>query len=252
MPAQQTAAIVLKIVEFSETSLIVTLLTRELGRVSAIAKGARRPTGPFEGALDLLAVCRVVLITKSGDSLDLLTEAKLLRRFRGGQRSLPRLYGGYYLAEMLKLLTDDHDPDSDVYDLTIETLRQIDGDGNVAAALLYFDAQVLRLLGHAPQTHCCADCGVDLRQVGRVPFSVAAGGVVCSDCQPRQRQVISLRHTTIDWLQRLQSPETKLPAPFVPECYAELRGVINRYTQAIVGCIPRTQHLVPAAWGDQT
>ena len=132
LTAEQSTAIVLRTIEFSETSLIVTLLTREFGRVSAIAKGARRPKGPFEGALDLLAVCRVVVLRKSSDSLDLLTEAKLHRRFRGGERSLERVYGGYHIAEMLRLLTDDHDPHPNVYDLTIRTLQQIDGIGEVA------------------------------------------------------------------------------------------------------------------------
>jgi len=249
MPTHHTAAIVLRAVEFSETSLVVTLLTRDLGRVSAIAKGARRLKGPFEGALDLLAVCRVVVITKNSDSLDLLTEAKLQRRFRGGQRSLPRLYGGYYIAEMLRLLTDDHDPHSDVYDLTIETLRQIDGDGDVTGSLLYFDAQALRMLGHAPQTERCTDCGGELSSAPRVAFSIAGGGVVCPDCRGRQRHVISVGRNTIDWLERLQSSETKLPAPMVPACYGELRAVMNRYLQSVVGCMPRTQHLVPTALG---
>ncbi len=160
MAAEQTTAIVLRTIEFSETSLIVTLLTRDFGRVSALAKGARRPKGPFEGSLDLLAVCRVVVIRKTTDTLDLLTEAKLHRRFRGGERSLERLYGGYYVADMLRqLLTDDHDPHPDVYDLAIQTLQQIDGTGDVASSLAFFDAQLLRMLGHAPGTDRCTDCG---------------------------------------------------------------------------------------------
>ena len=60
--------------------------------------------------LDLLAVCRVVVIRKNNDTLDLLTEAKLHRRFRGADRSLERLYAGYYVAEMLRLLLVDEAP----------------------------------------------------------------------------------------------------------------------------------------------
>ena len=77
MSAEKTLAIVVRTIEFSETSLVVTLFTEDFGKVSAIAKGARRPKGPFDGALDLLTICRVVFRPKSSESLDLLTEAKL-------------------------------------------------------------------------------------------------------------------------------------------------------------------------------
>src|SRR5204863_4232737 len=99
-------AIVLRLVEFSETSLVTTLFTEDFGKVGALAKGARRPKSAFEGALDLLALVRILFLRKSSDSLDLLTEARLERRFRSAQRDLPRLYAGYYVAELLAELTD--------------------------------------------------------------------------------------------------------------------------------------------------
>jgi DNA repair protein RecO (recombination protein O) len=244
--AEQTTAIVLRTVEFSETSLIVTLLTRDFGRVSAMAKGARRPKGPFEGAIDLLAVCRVVVLRKTSDTLDLLTEAKLHRRFRGGERTLERLNGGYYVAEMLRLLTDDHDPHPDVYDLVIQALQQIDGAGDVASTLIYFDAQLLRMLGHAPGTDRCTDCGSDVSPAARVAFALAAGGIVCNACRSRQRQTISVRWGVIDEIKRLQSPQTTLPTGVRSDIYGELRSVMNRYIQTMVGRVPRMQPFLPA------
>ena len=88
MPSEKATAIVLRTVEFSETSLVVTLFTREFGKLGALAKGARRLKNPFESALDLLALCRIVFLHKSSDALDLVTEAKLLRRFRPAGREL--------------------------------------------------------------------------------------------------------------------------------------------------------------------
>ena len=246
MAAEQTTAIVLRTIEFSETSLIVTLLTREFGRVSAIAKGARRPKGPFEGALDLLAVCRVVVLRKSSDSLDLLTEAKLHRRFRGGERSLERVYGGYYLAEMLRLLTDDHDPHPDVYDLTIRVMQQIDGKGEVASSLAFFDAQLLRMLGHAPGTDQCTDCGGEVTSQGRLAFSLSAGGLVCNSCRSRQRQTVSVRQAVIDEIKRLQFSDTDLPTNIPAGLYSELRTILNRYIQTVVGSVPRMQPFLPS------
>lgn len=245
MALDQTTAIVLRTVEFSETSLVVTLLTRDFGRVSALAKGARRPKGPFEGAIDLLAVCRVVVLRKSSDTLDLLTEAKLHRRFRGGERTLERLNGGYYVAEMLRLLTDDHDPHPDVYDLVISTLEQIDGSGDVASSLAYFDAQLLRMLGHAPGIDQCTDCGGEVSRTKRMSFSLLAGGIVCAGCRSRQRQTISVRQEVLEEMRRLQSPTTSLPTSIGGDLYGELRSVMNRYIQTVVGRIPRMQPLLP-------
>src|SRR5512143_2186053 len=98
MSSEKATAIVLRTVEFSETSLILTLFTREFGKVRGLAKGARRLKSAFESALDLLALCRIVFLRKSSDALDLLTEAKLLRRFRPAGRDLLSLYAGYYVA----------------------------------------------------------------------------------------------------------------------------------------------------------
>ncbi len=204
--------------------------------------------GPFEGSLDLLSVCRVVVIRKNSESLDLLTEAKLLRRFRGAERSLQRVYAGYYLAEMLRmLLTDDNDPHPDVFELALQTLNQIDGEGQLASTLAYFDAQALRMLGHAPApatTHC-TECGSEVQPSHRMTFALLGGGVVCTDCRPRQHQTVSVRREVIRELGRLQSPETKLPAAVAPQLYGELRAVLNRYIQTMLGTMPRMQSYLP-------
>ena len=81
MAAEKSLAIVLKLVPFSESSYIATLYTEDFGKITGMAKGAKRAKSAFSSALDLLSVCRIVFLRKSGDSLDLLTEAKLLQRF---------------------------------------------------------------------------------------------------------------------------------------------------------------------------
>src|SRR4029079_2814514 len=96
-------------------ALPISLFTEKFGKISALAKGARRPKGPFESALDLLAVVRIVFLHKSSDALDLLTEAKLERSFRAADRDLSRLYAGYYVAELLTELTDAGDPHPDLF-----------------------------------------------------------------------------------------------------------------------------------------
>ena len=89
MAAKKTLAIVVKTSDWSETSRIATLWTRELGRVRVLAKGGRRLKSSFESALDLLTVCSIVLLRKSAGSLDLLTEAQVVERFPRLRTNLP-------------------------------------------------------------------------------------------------------------------------------------------------------------------
>src|SRR5580658_5008209 len=160
MPTEKAIALVLRVVEFSETSSVVTLFTREFGKVRGLAKGARRPKGPFESALDLLSRCRIVFLRKSSEALDLLTEAKLEQRFRPAPRSLSSLYAGYYVAELLNELTDDSDPHPELFDAAVEVLQALSsGQGPVAGNVLRFELSALRLLGHLPSLDACADCG---------------------------------------------------------------------------------------------
>ncbi len=248
MAGEQTTALVLRTVEFSETSLVVTLLSKEFGRLSTLAKGARRPKGPFEGSLDLLCVCRVVVIRKNTESLDLLTEAKLIRRFRAGTRSLERLYAGYYLAEMLRLLlTDDRDPHPKVYDLALQALDKIDGDGKLEPTLLYFDVQLLRLLGHAPSTDKCIECGNRVIPTNRVSFALLGGGVVCDPCRQRQVQTVSITRNSLETLKLLHDSESTNAIEISPAVYGELRAVLNRYITLMLGKMPRMQSFLPAA-----
>ena len=131
MATEKTQAIVLRLVEFSESSFVATLFTEDFGKVGALAKGARRPKSPFEGALDLLALVRIVFLRKSSDALDILTEAKLSRRFRLRGRELAGLYAGYYVAELLAELTDDYDPHPELFDLADQTLAALQDDKQV-------------------------------------------------------------------------------------------------------------------------
>src|SRR3954453_13705228 len=101
MSLEKAEGLVIRGSDFSETSRVVTLWTRELGKVRALAKGARRLKSSFENALALPPGCSIGLIRKSSGSLDLLTEAQVRERFSPLRHDLQALYGAYYTAELL-------------------------------------------------------------------------------------------------------------------------------------------------------
>jgi DNA repair protein RecO (recombination protein O) len=241
MASEKSTAIVLRVIDFSETSCVVTLFSRDFGKISALAKGARRPKGPFEAALDLLAVCRIVFLHKTSDALDLLTEAKLERRFRAAGRSLSRLYAGYYLAELLRELTDEGDPHPELYDAADGALLALDDEGDAAAVVLRFELTALKVLGHLPSLADCAACGGALPPEGRISFGLLAGGVLCRNCRAGQRQVVSLRREVVETMRRLAEMDSEDWSHVqVPrELLGELRGVMNQYLCNLLGKRPR-------------
>ena len=182
MEPEKSSAIILKVVDFSETSCVVTMFTRSLGKITALAKGARRPKGPFESAIDVLAICRIVFLHKTNDSMDLLTEAKLDRRFRSSSRDLQRLYCGYYIVELLRMLTDEADPHPEVFDMAIDAIKEIDGEGEPAKTVINFESGLLQSLGHTPMLTRCATCGISKTRIDRVHFGLNDGGLLCNDC----------------------------------------------------------------------
>ncbi len=181
MSIEKSDALVIRMADFSQTSRVVTFFTREFGRISAIAKGAKRLKGPFEAALDVLAHCQIVFIRKSSPGLDILTEARLVSRFKVGDREVDRHYGGYYVAELLAGLTAEADPHPQLFDESLHALSRLQ-EANPKLAVLRFELAVLREIGQMPVLDQCVHCGRTGVGEGNWSFSVSQGGLVCSRC----------------------------------------------------------------------
>lgn len=203
MAAEKTEGIVLRVIDFSETSCIVTLMTRDFGKITAMAKGARRPKSPFEAALDVLAMCRIVFLHKTS-AMSLLTEAKLDRRFRSSATNLKRLYAGYYVVELLNTLTDEGDSNPELFELAVKTIYLIDSDqipdSQLNEHLMQFELHALDLLGHLPMLTKCVSCGREKTTLARVQFGLNAGGILCQTCRRGQPNVVSLSSEGLQYL----------------------------------------------------
>ncbi len=239
MPAEKALGLVLRTTDYSETSRIATIWTRELGKVRVLAKGSRRLRSNFESALDLLTVCSIVLLRKSSGGLDLLTEAQVVERFPRLRADLAALYAAYYLAELLGDWTEDYDPHPNLFDEARETLRTL-GSGEVPTGLrlLRFEMVLLRELGYAPILEGCASCRRPLPATGSLTFSSAAGGLVCGACRVSRRGWSPLSRPAGQALAQLADADAWRNV--VPEVRAELRQLFNQYISYLLGRRPRT------------
>jgi DNA repair protein RecO (recombination protein O) len=259
MAAEKAMGLVVRATDYSDTSRIVTLWTRELGKVRALAKGGRRLKSNFDSALDLLTVCSIVLLRKSSGGLDLLTEAQVVERFPQLRKDLPALYAAYYLAELLGDWTEDYDPHPRLFDEALETLRTLGtgirnqesgmrDHGSPSAVptglrLLRFEMVLLKELGYAPILDVCAGCRRPLPQSvqetrATLLFSSAAGGVVCGACRTSHRGRVSLAAPTWEALKLLGQDDAW--RTIEPAERAALRQLFNEYISHLLGRRPRT------------
>ena len=238
-------ALILRTVDFSETSRIVTLYTRQFGKIEALAKGGRRLKGPFESSLDILARNAVTFIPKRGDVLDLLTESKLIQRFHVHSTNLAGTLGGYYVAELINSFTATNDPMPKLYDLAVKVLNQLESGTFVMRTLIRFEGRFLQIIGHFPSLRDCVECGMPISSVpkNRVVFGIIDGGVLCSACLPGHRQTSAVMAETLNTWEVLVSPLDKTEqwkcVPMSQQTLGEIRRLINQYICGLSGWKPR-------------
>ena len=237
--SEKATALVLRTTDWSETIRIATLWTKELGKVRVLAKGGRRLKSNFESALDLLTVCSIVLLRKSSGSLDLLTEALVLERFPKLRKDLQALYAAYYVAELLADWTEDYDPHPVLFDEALDTLRVL-GENKLTSGLRLarFELVLLRELGYSPQWEICGSCGAEI-DPSKLVFSPSAGGVVCSLCQPRQREKRPLSRGAWLVLRELSESADAWRVERSKGIRAEIRQVLGQYITYLMGRRPK-------------
>jgi DNA repair protein RecO (recombination protein O) len=260
MPADKAQALVLRTTDWSETSRIATLWTREFGKVRALAKGGRRLKSNFENALDLLTLCRIVFLRKSPGSLDLLTEAQVVRRFTRLRTDLAALHAAYYVAELLDSMTEEHDPHPALFDAALDTLDYLgspaprggvvgdhaptQGDPAqtpraVGPAVARFELVFLQEVGYSPALEACATCGGPLDE-RRLYFSCAAGGLVCANCVAAARDRRPLSLAAWQMMRALQAPaDDARGRTWEATARAEVRQVLGQYVTYLLGRRPR-------------
>jgi DNA repair protein RecO (recombination protein O) len=235
MAIEAATGVVVRASDWSETSRIVTLFTREWGKIRALAKGGRRLRSNFEIAFDLLTVCRVMVIRKGHGGLDLLTEARVERRFPILRQNLKALYVGYYLAELLTEGTQDYDPHPALYDAAIQTMESLEKGRHPGLAVTEFELAWLREVGYSPRLDACAVCGGSI-EGEEVIWSPASGGIVCPLCRNRVLEGVRLSSKSWLWLRRL-SPGEPSPATVPPP--HDVRQALGLAVTQVLGRRPK-------------
>lgn len=178
---EQAAALVLRAVDYAEADRVVTLLTREHGRVSAIAKAARKSKRRFAGALEGFALISVDLTLGRG-SLARLEAARVVGVFPRLLADLAALEAAGALLRLARELVPERVPEPEVFEALLSALRTLDSGAPPRQLRLACEARLLALTGFAPLLCACVVCGRRPQTEQVVLVDPARGGVVCRAC----------------------------------------------------------------------
>lgn len=201
MPTYRVEGIVIKRINYSEADRILTIFTKNRGKVSAIARGARKPTSRKGGHLELLS--HSIFSLAEGRSLDVVTEAETVNPFKNIRGDLEKVGLGYYMAEFVNEFIRKGQTHYPLFRLLLMALSLLDDSEVSRGSLLVrsFELKALRHLGFAPEMRRCVICGGSLTWASENGFSPENGGVTCAHCL--QEGGFMLEKSTLDLLRDL-------------------------------------------------
>jgi DNA repair protein RecO (recombination protein O) len=179
MMQRQGEAIVLRTWPFHEADLLVSLFTREQGRIKGVARHAMRSRRRFGGALEPMTYVRATYAEKPRQELVRLDAFEILSSPLARPIDYARTAALQFVAEVLEEVLPEQAPEDAVFRLSLAVLEELQV-GRVWMPITYFALWMNRLMGWMPELGHCVVCGEDLRG-GTVWYSPTADGVTCHD-----------------------------------------------------------------------
>jgi DNA repair protein RecO (recombination protein O) len=199
MIQRQGEAIVLRVWPFQEADLLVSLFTREQGRVKGVARHAMRSRRRFGGALEPMTYVRATYAERPSQELVRLDSFEILSSPLSRPVDYARTAALQMVAEVLEEALPEQAPEDAVFRLALAVMEEMQV-GRVWMPVTYFALWMNRLMGWMPELGHCVVCGLDLRG-GTVWYSATSDGVTCSD--DRKNGSVGLSAASVSEAQRI-------------------------------------------------
>ena len=175
-----TDAIVLRTVNYSETSIIATLLSNESGKIALIAKGARKPKSLFFAQLEPMNILNINYFHKHARNIQLLKNSSFIENSMDIRGNFASLNYGLTIVEILDKLLQENDTDPIIFRLSIRTLSALkSAQINYNIVFSFFLMQLSIRLGFMPELDKCCNCFANLEAA---KFDEHRGELICENC----------------------------------------------------------------------
>jgi DNA repair protein RecO (recombination protein O) len=244
-----TSAILIRRRDYGDYDLIVTFFTLSRGKVSLIAKSAKKSVRRFAGVLELFSELDIAGAVGRRSGLPVLQEAALKEPFARIRAIPTRIAYASYWAELIHAWMEDHVAQAELYHLLRHGLRELDRGVTPEAVLsILFQMRLLRLSGHSPNLELCGVCrkAVDAMPADVLGVDIAQGGIACLACMRHSEDGPYLSKGTIKQMQWIAKGDLARAARirFTPAAMVEALGFLERFVPYHLGRQPRSLHVL--------
>lgn len=224
---------VLKSAPIGDYDKRVVILTKEMGKISAFAKGARKPNSALIGVVNPFSFGQFTLY--EGRSSYTISSASISNYFSELREDIERAYYGMYFLEFADYYTREFNDETTMLKLLYQTMRALVKKSISLPLIRYiYELKTISVNGEAPQVFHCVSCGDTERPV---VFSALKGGIVCSECREHIQDPQKVSDSTLYTLQYIVSSTIEKLYTFTvsDEVFEELKAIVEYYVSIYVG-----------------
>ena len=224
MGLRNDQGIVLRGYSFGEADRIVVVLSPNHGKVRTVAKGVRKTKSRFGGRLE--AFTHVDLVLYEGRNLDTITQASTISAYPAVRADLDAVLAASTMVEAVDSVAQENEPSHRIFLLLQRGLRALESGVRGQDLVTAFLLRLVDAIGLAPALDHCASCGAT---EGLDRFSLAGGGVVCSNCAGEG--AVRLRAGLTDYLGALARADFDHLPPSDPTLSSDAIGITRRFIE---------------------
>lgn len=235
-------AVVLNSRPMRDADRVLTLYSREKGKIRAVAHGVNKPASRKRGAVQ--PFCHSDFMLRRGRELDTVSQCEGMDIFPGLWDDLERMGYAAHVSEVVDSLTAEGEPNQAVFELLLDTLRRLESSGEPELAVRSFELRAVSLLGFRPYLDGCVSCGNESLSPPTA-FSAADGGFVCASCLTGAGDGFCSGETMAVMRLLLNGEPVKLERLRISvRARDEMRRVMNKYLQWLTEKRSRSMHFL--------
>jgi DNA repair protein RecO (recombination protein O) len=230
-----TRAIVLRTWPFGESDKIVSFLTENHGKLTGIAKGAKRSRKRFVNSLEPFSLVNLRFQDRVHSNLAFILASDLSVGFKHLSTSLEKISFASYLVEITDGLIGEREENRLVFRHLRDGLIHLEKHAMSLSFLIFFELKLLQLAGYQPLLDSCRRCGRERRDPSATSwhFSARDGGILCEPCSRSRKEIFPLSAATLEILMKLQEEKSVIEFAISPPTamLKEIRSAVLRFIE---------------------